>query len=131
MWKRGCTHHSLLAKATALLQPTISLFVSVLTGAHINHADHAGNTPLHVAACGFDHRGATLLLQLGADKKVKNGAGQTAAQLVRDERKILCKISVFRKCATLSEHALCSLIKFIVVKYRGRLEGRGRHYSGA
>ena len=70
---------------------------SFCPGANINQADHAGHTPLHIAASGFLTNSVVLLLQLGADKKAKNSVGQTPAQLARDERKSLAKSCLFRK----------------------------------
>ncbi len=43
----------------------------------MNHADEQGNTALHVAAAMMDSRMAALLLSHGADRRLKNKAGET------------------------------------------------------
>jgi len=53
------------------------------SGAEINACDHAGNTPLHLAAQGFGEQVPTIqtLLQHGADANATNEDGFTAAMI--------------------------------------------------
>lgn len=52
-------------------------------GANLNGVNEEGDTPLHVAASARQSGIAQLLLLKGADKLIKNKAGQTASQLAR------------------------------------------------
>ena len=57
-------------------------------GANVNAQDYDGNTPLHVQAMGtpLNHEVVRYLLSNGADRGIKNNAGDTALELL-DRRK--------------------------------------------
>ncbi len=55
-------------------------------GAHVNHAENNGDTPLMIAASFGEEEVLKLLLLWGADKAVKNGAGKNALDSARETR---------------------------------------------
>jgi ankyrin repeat protein len=61
-------------------------------GAEINVCDHAGNTPLHLAAQGYGEQVPVVqaLLQRGADATVTNEDGFTPAMLAKRTEKDAC-----------------------------------------
>lgn len=61
-------------------------------GAEINACDHAGNTPLHLAAQGYGEQVPVVqaLLQRGADATATNEDGFTAAMLAKRTEKDAC-----------------------------------------
>lgn len=65
--------------------------VAVEDGADINRADSAGLTPLHVAAKAGRPRVTELLLELGADPKVRTKSGTPADVAATDELRSLLR----------------------------------------
>jgi ankyrin repeat protein len=55
----------------------------VAHGANVNAANLTGFTPLHHAAENGQAEAAKVLLELGADRRVQNGVGETAADVAR------------------------------------------------
>jgi hypothetical protein len=53
-------------------------------GASVHHTDEHGNTALHVAAACGHTRAVMMLLQHGADKRVRDALSKTAVQLARE-----------------------------------------------
>ncbi len=56
-------------------------------GADVNAADHAGETPLHIAARRGELSCAQVLLHHGARSDIRDRDGQTALDLAREQRK--------------------------------------------
>ena len=115
-FKKSLNGHSLLHIAACVNSPDI-VHLLLRRGARVNEITNRGNTSLHAACTSGGAKVTALLLEFGADMKVRNRDGKTAFELLshkytnRPTARILIRHSV--KLEALGKSA-CEKYKLIV-----------------